>query len=404
MISRIAFRNLFRQQRRSTITLMTMALGFTLCSLSVGTADGTYSYVIDLFTRNRTGHVQIHRARYLDRPTIYETIDDVAGVGAVISGAAGVVSWAPRVYGSALASAGARTSGARLIGVDPARERATTRLARRLTSGAFLRSENSGGILLGAGMARLLKAALGDEVALISQAADGSIANDLFTVAGIVGEPDDDGERMTVYVGLLALQQFLSIEGRIHEIAVILDDVDRSRGAADEIRKALGDSSLAVRPWQEVEAAFFHAMEVDMQGMWISLGIIMGIVSIGVLNAVLMSLLERTSEFGVLRALGTRPGAVFRLMVLETFYLTLLSVLVGGVLSLAGNWLLATYGIEYPSPIEYGGMVVDRVLGKVSWRIFWIPAAVTVGTAVLVSLLPASRAARITPVRAMRAT
>ncbi len=124
--------------------------------------------------------------------------------------------------------------------------------------------------------------------------------------------------------------------------------------------------------------------------------------AIGVLNTVLMAILERTREFGVLRALGTRPANVFLLILGETVYLSGFSVLLGGVLGLIGNTILSKHGIVYPTPVEYGGYVFDRLISMVTFRSVWIPAVLTFGTAVFVSLFPATRAAKVAPARAMR--
>ena len=165
----------------------------------------------------------------------------------------------------------------------------------------------------------------------------------------------------------------------------------------------LADSALAAAPWQVIERPFYQAMQADLEGMWLSLGIIMVIVAIGVLNTVLMAILERTRKFGVLRALGTRPRTVFKMIVLETACLAALSIVPGLAISLLINYVLSVQGIPLPMAIEYGGVSFDRMLGSLSPRVFWIPTLVVFATALAVSLIPALRAARITPIKAMRA-
>ena len=403
-IPKIAFRNLFRQRRRSLLTALTMAGGFLLCSLSLGVSEGTYSSLIEMFTRDRVGHVQVHANGYLDKPSLYDTIDDPSSVAKRIAALPEVDAWAPRVYSPALAAAGKKTAGAQVMGVEPTREGRATRLRGKVTAGAFLSASASQEVMLGNGLAEVLRAEVGDEVVLIGQAADGSIANDLFRVVGVIGSRDDARERVMCYMHLETAQAFLSLGDRVHELAVVLSDQSKARASAVRMRQAVGDSSLDVSPWQVVEASFYQAMQADIEGMWISLGIIMLIVGIGVLETVLMTILERTREFGVLRALGTRPVAVFELIVLETAFLACFSILLGTMASLMANYLLAEYGIEYPTPIEYGGFAFDRMVGQVSPRVFWIPAAITFGTAVLVSIFPGIRAARVVPVVAMRHT
>ena len=402
MIARIAFRNLFRQKRRSALTLLTMAGGFVLCAVSIGVADGTYSGLIDMFTRDRVGHVQVHKVGYLDKPSLHNTLPNISAFSVALTTQPEVVAWAPRVYSAALSGLDNKTSGTRIIGISPTQEPQTTRIKHKVTAGRFLSDTPRNEVMLGRGLAQILKASLNDDIVLITQAADGAIANDLFRVIGLVGQSDNPYERMTCYMHLNTAQQFLALDGRVHEIAVVLTDQSLARSAARNIQTALNDTTIDVAPWQTVERQFYQAMKTDLEGMNISLSIIMVIVGIGVLNTVLMTILERTREFGVLRALGTRPGQVIRLILLETAFLSFLSILLGTALSLLGNGLLAQYGITYPEPIEYGGMVFDRMIAKNTFRTIWIPSALTLGTAMLVSIFPALRAARVTPTRAMR--
>lgn len=402
MVLRIAFRNCFRQRRRSVLTLAAMAGGFVLSSLSIGISDGTYLGLIEAFTRNRTGHVQIHGAGYLDKPTLYNTIDDPDRVGETIESLDVAAAWAPRVYSPVLAAAGNKTTGARIVGVLPGREARTTRLEYQVSAGRFLTGRSGPEVMLGHGLAEALGAATGGEVILIGQAADGSIANDVYRVVGIVGDDRDPYQRVALYMHLEEAQRFLELGRRVHEVAVVLADPSASKRIAGQLDGLLTGNPVEVSPWQVVEKAFYRAMQADLQGMWISLGIINLIVAIGVLNTVLMAIMERTREFGVLRALGTRPATVFVLILGETALLSVFGVLAGGALGVIFNALLAKHGIVYPTPVEYGGYVFDRLVSMVSFRSVWIPAVLTFGTAILVSLIPATRAARVAPARAMR--
>jgi ABC-type lipoprotein release transport system permease subunit len=124
MVLKIAFRNIFRQKRRTLLTSLAMFGGFVLCSFSISFMDGSYNNVINMFTRNQLGHIQIHQHEYTDRPALYRTIDDYEAVGSVIESFDQVEAWAPRLYTAGIASAGQKTSGVRIIGVDPIRETA----------------------------------------------------------------------------------------------------------------------------------------------------------------------------------------------------------------------------------------------------------------------------------------
>jgi len=379
-----------------------MVGGFSFMSLSLGVSHGSYSHLINLFTRSHTGHVQIHRQGYLERPSLYNTLTDLEALGSAIMAQGEATAWAPRLYAPALAFAGQKTTGVQVIGVDPEREARMTQLGKQVRQGRFLQPGTQREILLGQGVAQILGVKLEDELVLIGQGADGSIANDLFKVVGIVGQEGDLRSRVRCYVSLAAAQEFLVLPDKAHEVAVVLKDQDRSVAVARQLAEALADDGLAVVSWQEVEKEFFQAMQADIKGLWLSLGVIMLIVAIGVLNTVLMTILERTREFGVLRALGTRPRALVAMIVVETVWLTVLSLVPAVLLSLAANYLLLRYGIPLPTPIEISGMSFSKMRGSLAPHTVWLPTLVVLGTALVACLLPALHAARITPVKALR--
>ena len=402
ILPRLALRNIARQKRRSVLTALMMIGGFFLSSVSMGISEGSYSNLIEKFTRAYTGHVQIHRQGYLNRPSIHKSFafDDEAARR--LDALPEVEASIRRVYAPALAFAGTRSTGVQVIGVEPRREEKMTGLANTISSGRFLAGNDDGEIVLGFGVARSLRLEPGDEVALVTQGADGSIANDLFRIAGIAGSGDDLRNRISCYVTLPAAQQFLSLGSRIHEVSLILPSHEMATAGAPRIAAALGDDELAVEPWQVVEREFYKAMTADIEGLWISLSIIMVIVAVGVLNTVLMTILERTREFGMLRAVGTRPKSIFALILLETSFLTLLSMVPAAALSLACNYVLSLSGIALPEPIDVAGFSFDRLLSSTAPRTLWIPAIVVAASALVVSTIPALRAARITPTDAMR--
>ena len=138
MIFKIAFRNTFRQKRRTILTGLAMVVGFTLLSLTIGLSDGAYGNIITMFTRNRIGHIQVHREGYLDKPSLYKTIDDLSAVGEVIQSTAGVEAWTPRVYGAGLGSVGEKSTAIQIIGVDVARETEATRFDQKVVEGNTL--------------------------------------------------------------------------------------------------------------------------------------------------------------------------------------------------------------------------------------------------------------------------
>ncbi len=402
MILKIAFRNTFRQKRRTILTALAMIVGFTLLSLTIGLSDGAYGNIITMFTRNRIGHIQVHREGYLDKPSLYKTIDNVSAVGEVIQSVEGVEAWTPRVYGAGLGSVGEKSTGIQIIGVDVARETQATRFDQKVVEGSTLGETASHEAVIGKGLAKIVSAAVGSEIVIVSQGADGSIANDLYRIVGIVESGDDATDRVGCYLHIEDAQELLVLNGRAHEIVVIVSNINQVDKITRAIKTQLSDSTLDVAPWQEVAKSFYRAMRTDQQGDAISRLVIMLIVAIGVLNTVLMSVLERTREYGVLKAVGTKPMQVFWLVVCEVVIIALGSICVGALLGVLVNYLLSIYGITYPEEITYGGMKLKTLYATVNVRCLVIPAITVMLSAAIVSLFPAIKAARILPAKAMR--
>jgi putative ABC transport system permease protein len=399
---RIAFRNIFRQKRRTILTILTMIVGFTLAAVSIGWSDGTYSYIINMFTRNRIGHVQIHHEGYLDEPSLYKTIDDYESVASICEKVKGVETWSPRVESAGLASVGEKSSGVQIMGIDPEREAKATSFDKKIISGNSLSAEPSHEAVIGKGLAEILEADVGSEIVIISQGADGSIANDLYNIVGIADSGDDVSDRSSCYLHIQDAQSFLVLEGRIHEIVLILSDLGEVNRVIETLKKALQGRKLEVTPWQEVARSFYQAMRADQQGMWIMIFVVVLIVAVGVLNTVLMSVLERTREYGLLKAIGTRPNQLFRLVLYESFIIATASVVVGSALGTFANYLLSVHGLILSEPFSYGGMKFQEMRSKITAHSLYIPGITVILSAVLVSVFPAAKAARTASARAMR--
>ena len=401
MTLKIAFRNIFRQKRRTILTALAMIVGFTLSSVFIGWSDGAYSEIIEMFTQNRIGHIQLHQRGYLEKPSLYKTMQDYESIGETIGKIKGVEAWTPRVFSAGLGSVAEKSTTVQIIGIDAAREVEATRFDKKIVDGRGISAQPARQAVLGKGLARILSATVGSEIVIVSQGADGSIANDLYEIVGIAESGDDSTDRMALHIG--DAQELLVLEGRAHEIVVIVSNINRVFKITEAIETSLNDSSLEVSPWQVVAKDFYRAMQADQQGDAIGRIIIMLIVAIGVLNTVLMSVLERTSEYGVLKAVGTKPRQIFWLVICEVLIIAVGSIAVGAALGTAANHLLSIYGITMPQEFTYGGIKFQTMYAEVNLRSLTVPAITVILAAAIVSLFPALKAARILPARAMQA-
>lgn len=402
MIFKIAFRNIFRQKRRTILTVLTMVGGFTLACFTIGWMDGTYNNIIDTFTRTQLGHIQIHYGDYLDRPKIYKTIEAPEEVGAKIMQTEGVIAWAPRIHSSGLASLGDKTSAVQIVGIDPELENRATEFDKKIIKGRSFSRDASHELILGKHLAKILKADIDGGIVVISQGADGSIANDIYTIVGIAEAGDDMTNRTAFYLHIDDARELLVLYGQVHEIVVICDNLDDVRPTALRIASNLDNPDLTVEPWQEFAKSFYEAMQSDKQGSWVTMFVVVLIVAIGVLNTILMTVLERRREYGVLRAIGMRPYDIFKMVMIEVGLMGLIGVFFGSLFGFIINYTFSIYGIPMPYEFTYGGMLFTRGYTELNLMQYYIPTAAVLGSALIIAILPSLTAAHIEPARAMR--
>jgi putative ABC transport system permease protein len=402
LILKMAFRNIFRQKRRTILTGLSMVVGFFLAVVFIGWSDGAYNNIIKTFTGNRLGHIQIHKKTYLERPSLYKTIDNLSQINGLLQQIKEIESWTPRLFSAGLVSVGEKSSGVQIIGVDPEKETMTTHFDKKIIEGHSFSPSPSHEAIIGTGLAKILNAKIDDEIVTISQAADGSIANDLYTITGISSSGNDISDRTSFYLHLKDAQELLVLDGKIHEIAVSVDKLSHVSEVTKLIKSKLDEPELDVEPWQVFAKSFYQAMQADKQGMWIMLVIIVAIVAVGVLNTVLMSVLERRREYGLLKAVGTKPREILKLVLLEVAILAIFSILSGAVLGLGANSFLSNHGIKFGQGFTYGGMTFDSMYSEVNIRSFIIPAVTVLLCSVLVSLYPSIKAAKTEPAKTMR--
>ena len=232
--------------------------GFVLAAFSIAWSDGTYNDVIRAFTGNRLGSIQIHQKGYLDRPSLYKTIDNLDTIAGKLNRTEHITGWAPRLYAYGLGSVGERSTALRIIGIDPNRENRTTHFQNKLKEGVGFAGKTHHPVVLGAGLARQLSAKPGDELAIVSQGADGSIANDAYTVTGLVDSGDPNADRMDCYLRLSDAQELMVLPGQAHEIAITVDRLSRVGSVTARLRSTLSDTGLSVAPGRNLPHPFIE--------------------------------------------------------------------------------------------------------------------------------------------------
>ena len=317
----VAWRNLWRHRRRTLITAAAMGVGVALCMASIALQDGMYTQMFDVMVTDSLGHVQLHHPEYPARKRLHDAMDDSDELREAIAGVDGVTLSTPRLFAFALAGGEETSAGAQVIGVHPSDEDSLTGISEKLTTGDWLAADADRQVVLGIDLAEDLKVEVGDELVLLGQDAYGGMANDLFTITGIARTGQTAMDRGGAWVHIADLQTFLAMEGKVHEVLVVGDDVDSAGALHAGIRALPAAEGALVRTWNEANPSTAQMMGMQDVGAMILLSIVLSVAALGVLNTMLMSVFERVREFGVLRALGLGPGRLMSLVVLESLLL-----------------------------------------------------------------------------------
>lgn len=402
---RLAWRNLRRNRRRTAITCAALALNTAVLVVSYALRTGLIADMQREATRLTTGDAQAHAADYLRGRSIHDAIADPQELIAAAR-ARGILA-APRSFAQGLVFRGARSVGVRIWGVDPAAERAAFELAGRVSEGSFLDGDPARGIVLGRGVARALQAGVGDEIALVAPAADGSLGNDLFRVAGILGPAGDELDRRAALVHAADFSGLLATAGRVHEIA--LNGQGRLAPAAVAAVAAADRPDIVVQTWRELLPHLASLLELWEATIWI-FGVIFALAAaVGVANIMLMTTRERRREFGIQKALGATPWRIVRDVTAEALLLSGAATLAGA----AAGWAVAArlhhtgldVGRHLAGSVSFSGIVFDPVLRPaLTVRAVALPVALLVAASLLATLYPAIKAARTEPSRTIAGT
>ena len=421
----VAWRNIWRNARRSLITATAMAVSVAMCMALVVFNDGFYEGFYDVLVKQKLSHVQVSNPNFAKTRSMYDTLDAAETLIEKIEQTSGTSAVTGRLHGTSLISKGEQSSGVSLMGIYPSREAALTSAKDQLIEGSYLTDEASQQIILGETLKNDIEAKLGEEVVLFSQAADGSMASGIYTVAGVYRSGSMMQDR-GAQIHISDLQEFLVLDNQIHEILALgaedeLEDVERfAANITASIEGVPGlaivdrdadisgiENPLQVETWWQASPQTLELMKFRDVGVFIFLGIVFFIAGFVVLNTMLMSVFERTRELGVLKALGLRPGKMIQLIVVESIFLSGLAAVIGLVVGGILSWLLITKGMDLSGgtgePLQFmGANFGPRIYGSLDLYLTSLPTAALFLISVLASLWPAYRASRLEPVEAIR--
>jgi len=400
LLGPLAWRNLWRNPRRTIITLIVVVIGLWSILVFSSFITAWSQSARDATLRLLIAQGQIHAEGYLDDPNIDHLMPAPDATLVAALEAPEISNWVSRLELPAVVQSEYKTLPATVLGVDPAAEARISSVPGKVVEGRYLSSLDDDGVIIGLNMAKRLKTALGRRVILMITAEDGWLEERSFDVVGIY-DADTDFEDTYAFTGRAAMQAMVGVGDRISQIAFEVPEEEALSGVLANLQTAAPD--MDVRQWRQL-SLLLGAMDSSMAGgIYVWLSVMMVMISIGIINTQLMAVFERTHEFGLLRALGFKPRNVVLLVTLESVLLIGIGVLLGMALG-----ALTVYGLRggidlsaFAKALEAfkSGNTLYMEINPLDYVIF--PLVIWL-LGVLVALWPAWRAARIAPVEAMR--
>ena len=406
LVFRLAWRNLWRHPRRTWLTTGAMMFSNMLLVFMISLQFGMYGLMIDNTLQSFTGHLQIQAPGYIDDQKMRQTVPDIVPLAELLRAELPDEKIAARATGFALVSSEDRSYGIAVFGVEPDFEAGVSTLPGLISAGRYLGENDAAEIVIGAALARNLRVGLGDELTLLGSGRDGSFAAAVVNIVGIFDSGIAEFDRSISEIPLGLFQDVFYMEGSGHHIVINHGGID---GVAElQIRVASllpPGEALVVHDWDALQPGLQQAIKADMSSAFFMYGILVILVAFSVLNTQLMSVLERTHEFGIVLALGLTPARLGRLVVLETAIMGVLGLLLGALLGAVVTYWFSVNGFAYPGMDELAAKfnLPARFFPQVSLLSLLIGPVVVFIFTLLAAIYPALRLHKLQPVEAMRA-
>ena len=415
LLGKISWRNLWRNPRGTLLTALALGLGLALLLISLGLLDGGHEQTIAAGVRFGPGHVVIQAKGYQDSSS-----DELLLSAKVVSRVEGFLQTAamkklvrgvsPRLLATGLLSSSANSAGVRITGVISQDEPAVSLIPKRIIEGTYLSNDMPSGVVIGADLSHKLEVKIGSRVVLMTQAlrppgnetkngAGDETQSTLLRVSGIFRTGLQAVDANIINLPLPATQALLGVpDGQVTQVAILLQQEGDSPMVARALRKQLTGAPVEVLTWRESLPMLAQILGLDHAFNYIMNGVILAMVGLGILNTILMRVLERRYEFGVCKALGLRPRQLAVTVIGESLALTAISLALGLALGLSVEHYFATSGLDLRWIFKAGlppALVFDPILYSrlSSNRIIW-SVSIVFAMATIISIYPALKAAR----------
>ncbi len=407
MYFQLAWRNIWRNPRRTMVILLAVIIGVWSMILLGALSRGMIVNMLENGISTLTGDIQVHQKGYRDDPSVEKRMGDISMLENIFKkvlppGAA----WSPRVRVNAIASNARHSSGITLVGIDPSMEANVSFIGQAVSEGRYLKSMEKNGVIVGRALLDKFESRIGKKLVFMSQDTDNEIASRAFRIVGVFKADMQATEKQFAFVNISSARKMLKLGKGISEVSIVLPGHDNLAGIADNLKEVLPETDFEVHTWRELLPFLTAYLTIFDDFMYIWFLVTFIAMGFGIVNTTLMAVFERMKEFGLLKALGMKPWWIIREVLLESFFLLIIGIVAGNILAYICVWALSGSGIDISAlaaGAEYFGM--PRVIFPVIALQDVIVANMTVLIlGLLVCIYPAAKAARFTAVEAMAHT
>lgn len=349
---KLAWRNIWRNKRRSYITMSSVAFAVLLSCLMMSVQYGTLDHMVNNVVKFYSGHIQIHHDKYWDEKIIDNSLSYNQTFIDSLESIPNAVSVVPRIESFALSAFDTRTKGAMVLGIDPDKEDGIINIKSKIKEGSYFGKDDKS-VLLGTGLAKYLGISVGDSVVLISQGYHGASAIGLYPVAGLVKFPNPDQNNQTVCLPLKEAQWFYGLKDKVSSIALLMNSQDDVKVAKNYINDLVEEKSMIPMDWEEMMPDLVQTVRLKHSSSRIMIMVLYIVIGFGMFGTFLMMTAERTREFGTTIAIGMKRVWLQLTIFYEIVMMSLMGVLAGIVMSLA----IITY--FYFNPVQLGSDMSD---------------------------------------------
>jgi ABC-type lipoprotein release transport system permease subunit len=400
----LAWRNLWRNKRRTLITVASVFFGVLLGTLISSVNEGAYNSMIGNIVKFYSGYIQIQNVDYWENKTINETMEPSAELDRIVESVPQITGSTMRLENFALASSDKNTKGAMIFGIDPDRENEVSEIKRWVEKGRYFEGVDPG-VLVGSDLARYLNLSIGDTLVIIGSGYHGSGAAGKYPIIGLLRFPNPQLNKQCVYMHLSVSQELFSAENLVTAMILMVEEPYDLKPAMRKLKNRV-PSEYAVLSWEEMNPELVQMIESDKAGHAIMRVILYILIGFGIFGTVMMMVVERTREMGVMVAIGMQKMRLAGLLFLETIMIGLIGVLAG----FAGSIPMIVY--FYNNPVKLSGNAAETMeqFGVEPFLHFsWIPSVfyeqliIVFAIVLIISLYPLINALKLKVHQALRA-